>query len=438
MIASAVAAMLAATGPAQAQDRGRERQRRSEGPFAGLFAIHQGEEPRRRLDLRGALFGGYEDNQLDSEEGLPGLNRRIRTSGASPGANGSLAFSRRGDRVRFTADGTAVVRQYTSGEDFTAGAYHAGSSLSVNVAPRLTLASHGSFQYSPFYQFTSFQNDALADGGLAANDFRLAALAERNTNTNANVSLRSNFTRRSSIAVEGEWREWRFLDHSDDSTTTWGGGVRVSHNLTRAVGVHAGYLREQADFRREAPSAVNETIDVGVDYGSTLAFSRRTTLAFSASTGAVRYQRLTRYRVNGNATLARAIRRTWSSELRYRRDTEFMAGFLEPVFSDAVAIGAGGLLATRVKLQSAVGYYRGVLAFSDATRFSTYSGSSRLELALSRRVGLYGQYAYYRYELPVNASGLSFLPRFSRQTVTAGLTLWVPIINDVRSPRDSR
>ena len=45
-----------------------------------------------------------------------------------------------------------------------------------------------------------------------------------------------------------------------------------------------------------------------------------------------------------------------------------------------------------------------------------------------RLVAMYAQYGYYRSDLPMGSTTLDILPRFSRETASIGLSLWVPII----------
>ncbi len=59
-------------------------------------------------------------------------------------------------------------------------------------------------------------------------------------------------------------------------------------------------------------------------------------------------------------------------------------------------------------------------------------------MAVTRRIGIFTDYSFYRYEVPAGSTVFTVLPKFSRQSVTAGLTLWVPLISDKRSSSDSR
>ncbi|MDP2390079.1 MAG: hypothetical protein Q8N52_07110, partial [Acidobacteriota bacterium] len=70
--------------------------------------------------------------------------------------------------------------------------------------------------------------------------------------------------------------------------------------------------------------------------------------------------------------------------------------------------------------------------------FVTYTGNSRLSAGLTRHLGIFAQYHYYRYNLPPGSSSVVLLPQMSRQGVSVGLSAFVPIFTRERQPRDPR
>ena len=62
--------------------------------------------------------------------------------------------------------------------------------------------------------------------------------------------------------------------------------------------------------------------------------------------------------------------------------------------------------------------------------------SSRLNFALTQRLGVFAQYAVYYHTLPATQTHFAMFGNVSRQAVTVGLNTWVPIINRMRVPRD--
>jgi hypothetical protein len=172
-----------------------------------------------------------------------------------------------------------------------------------------------------------------------------------------------------------------------------------------------------------------------VDYGDTLSFARRTALSFTTSTSATRYLGETHYRLNGSARLSRGFGRTWSSWVGYNRDTEFRIGFSAPLLSDSIDAGLAGQFSWRARWSTGVGYTNGTIGFG-SDRFHTYSATSRLDFALNRMLAVFGQYGHYDYEVPPGSSTLNLVPRFSRQTVVIGLSAYLPLVRDVRAPKE--
>jgi hypothetical protein len=112
---------------------------------------------------------------------------------------------------------------------------------------------------------------------------------------------------------------------------------------------------------------------------------------------------------------------------------DFVAAFTEPVLSDTVSGSFGGLLLPRLSWNSGAGLSRGQVGFTTTEHFTTYSASSGLTYGVWRSVGLFGQYSYYRYQIPQGSTTLNLLSHFGHQTISVGLSLWVPIINNGRA-----
>jgi hypothetical protein len=420
---------LGATRPAFAQ--------RANGPYAGLFGGQDTTEQSQGLNLTMSLFGAYDQNSFPASEASNLVDPRLKENGASIGATGSLQYLRRGDRGLFTWSGGGTAQDYATSPGVL-GAYNSATTLSLKMGPTLMLNANAGAAYSPFFQFSPFQNGATVPAGPPLSGFGFAAVGERNVITDGSIGLTSNFTKRTSAYASVDRYDAHLLDNPDNNLSTWGGRAGIRHHLTRALGVHLEYGQQQVhNAAAAAPQYVYSTIDAGVDYGDSLTFARRTSLTFSTSTSAVRYNRQTNYRLNGAATLARGLGRSWSAYAGYNRDTQFMIGFLQPLLTDSVRTGVSGLMALRTKWSAAGGYTHGSIGFGGSD-FTVYSASTRLETGLTHTLGLYGQYSYYRYQVPPASSDIDILTRLSRQTVTVGLSLWVPIINDTKRPDGSK
>jgi hypothetical protein len=427
--AAIVALALGAATPAFAQ--------RADGPYSGLFGGQPDENRYQGLDLRASMFGAWDQNLYPASDASAQTDTRLRESGASGGASGTLLYDRRGDRAVFLLNGTANAREYASDPTLVT-AYQGGTQLTAKLTDRVNFNAGGAASYSPFFEFAPFLDPGAGATTVTpvTGNFGYAALAERNLGLNGTLGFTDNITRRTSLYINGNGSNYELLDDPANNVRSIGGRAGISHQLTRALGVHAAYGRDQFTYAGSSPY-INETIDVGVDYGDTLSFARRTALTFSTSTSAIRYVGDTHYRLNGTARLTRGFSRSWSSFVGYDRATEFRIGFRAPLLTDSASAGLSGQLATRVQWSGGSGYTRGNIGF-DSSHFSSYSASSRLDFALTRALALYGQYAYYHYEVPPGSSVLDFVPRFSRQVATVGLSVWVPLVNDVRPPKEPR
>jgi len=405
------------------------------GPYAGALGGPPADNRVQGLDFGGSIFGAWDQNNLpastDSESGDP----RLRESGASAGLSGTLSYDRRGDRARFRLNGGATAQRYSTSPDLIA-AYNAGTSISAGLGSRANFSASLGAAYSPFLQFSPFGGSVVGDSGGLTGGFNYAAVAERNLALDASTGLTVSFTPRTSLYLAATGRDWRILDTPADSLRTYDANAGIRHQLTRKLAVHLGYGRIENDYAfAEAAPNTSELIDAGVEYGDSLAFARRTSLTFSTSTQAIQFDGDTHYRLNGAALLTRGFKRTWSASLGYDRSTEYRIGFRAPLLSDSFSAGVSGLLSPRVQWSAMSAYSHGAVGFG-GSNFNTATGSTRLDLAVSRTVALYGQYAMYYYEIPPGSSALDVLPRFSREVGTVGLTLRVPLINQMRPPSE--
>ena len=410
---------------------------RANGPYASAFGPLPDVDRTQGLDLAASFFGVADHNVVPVSDDSVKVDQRLNESGASGGLTGSLNYGRYGDRVRFTLGGEGTVRQYQSVRDDVAGAYHASTSLNAKLASKLTLEAIGNAGYSPFSDFAPFIDfGSMANAALFTPAFGFTSAApERTVIADTSIGLTSNVTKRTSLSASAVGRDWRVLDAPQNDVRSWGGRAGISHRVSRGLGLHLSYGRDQNEYAVDQQGPyVNETIDAGLDYGDTLTFDRRTSLTFATSTGAVRYYGDTHYRVNGMARLSRGIGRTWSTWLGYRRDTEYRSGFREPLLTDSFNTGIGGQMSWRVRWQALGAYSRGTVGFG-SEGFTNYLGTSRLSVALTKTLAFYGQYAYFHYDIPPGSSTLYLLPRFSRQAIAVGLSVALPIVNDIRPPK---
>jgi hypothetical protein len=421
---------LALAAPASAQ--------RTAGPNSGVLGTNDEGNVRETLTFRASLFGAWDD--ILSETDDPDVDRRFLRSGFAGGANARLSHARRTTRTQWLSSADSSLRLYGSDSEDIAATFLGRSGLNSELNSRLTLSLSGGWMYSPYYELSPSYGSQFQNIGAFGGGFGLATAAERNWSADGRAGLNVRLSRRDTIELDVNGRRWEFLDQDESSVSFYGAHGRYRHSLTRAIGVYAGFGREEARYKLPGSRpATSDVIDVGIDYGDTLEFTRRTALSFGFSTSAVRWEEDTHYRVNGAATLTRAIGRTGSGLLQYRRATEYAGGFREPLLTDTISGGFSEQIGRDTSWSVNVGYVRGEIGFESASRrFDIYDVGARLTRALTRNLGVFGDYTFYRYEVPSDATVFAFLPKFSRQSFSLGLTLWAPLVNDTRPPREAR
>jgi hypothetical protein len=429
-----VALFVALASPAAAQ--------RAAGPNSGVLGTTDETNVRETLTVRGSFFGAWDDiaNETTSETTSPDVDRRFLRSGFAGGANGRLSHARRTTRTQWLTSGDTALRVYGGNSEDIAATFAGRSSINSDLNSRLTLSASGGWSYSPYYELSPAYGSQFENIGSFGGGFGLATAAERNTSADGRASMTVRLSRRDTIEVDANGRRWDFLDQSESSVTFYGAHGRFRHSLTRSLGVYAGFGREEAKYDLDSRSADSNTIDVGLDFGDTLEFTRRTALSFGFSTSGVRWEEETHWRVNGSATLTRAFGRSGSGLLQYRRQTEYTGGFREPLLTDTFSGGFSDQIGRDASWSINLGYVRGEIGFDEFTsrRFDIYDVGGRVTRALTRNLGVFGDYTYYRYEVPSEATVFTFLPKFSRQSLSFGLTLWAPLVNDTRPPREAR
>ena len=409
------------------------------GPFGGLF----GRAPERThkeftaIEFRTAVGGQYDAMILDDSNPLADL---APTNGATAGVNAGLSFETRSDRLRLDAHGSATHQQFFREPAFGAMSYDGGALLSAKMSTRLSLDASATYNRSPFFHVLPASSGALPVPEVLIPSDPFAARTLGNDTAEGMVGFTSPYSKRSTLSASVSRRVTRFFGQPDNDYGLWATRGMWTHKLTRDVAARIGYGREDIQQSSAADARyVHEVLDVGLDLAREISVARRTALTVTTQTSMIREtggER--RYRLNGGVTLARGFRRTWTASIAATRNTEFLPGFLEPVFSDGASASLSGMFAPRIEWSAAIGASRGEVGFEGTGDFISYSGNSRLSAGITRHLGLYAEYAYYHYEIPPGSTSFFLLPQQSRQSISVGLSAYVPMFTRVREPRDTR
>jgi hypothetical protein len=441
------------------------------GPYGDLFGAPR-KPQTQSLDIRGQVFGGYDDNllaQAPNSNGAELFDPRLQVPGATTGlmstASYDYAHTGRGkSATQFRISGAGSVQEFTGADSkpFWTQNYNAASSLGTSLTPRVSVSLNGSASYTPYYQYIPMLGTAAgaavgqgassdgttADTGAAAlppfavelppsiggtgTDLNFATEAAFVQFWGAGASVSDRITKRSTISGSVQWNETQVFNVSKIQSRS--AQARIAHTLTRTLGFHAGFGLQDMRFS-QGPSlqtpTLNQLFDVGLDFGDGITIAKYYRLSFSTGTSALRQDNDTQFFLTGNISLARSLGRTWSASINANRGTSYIVGFANPFVSDAVGAGVGGQLARRLSLNAGLTYLRGQSVFSASTgNLVSETASARLTFAAGQHVGVYAQYAYYQYDVPDSLfSSISFPQHLHRRSASVGLSFWVPLIN---------
>jgi hypothetical protein len=239
-------------------------------------------------------------------------------------------------------------------------------------------------------------------------------------------------SRRSSLSLTYNLHRTTF-GRSDLDQTSLVGAASLSHRLTRYLSLRTGYGLRSASYPTSQIATVRvHALDLGLDYSRALSLSRRTTLNFSSGSVATKLDTGTAFVVTGDATLTRAIGRTWNARLGLKRDVHLLEGFTQPVLSNSLSTSFGGALTRRVSVASSIGMSSGTVGVVSAAAKNNYwnwTAGAGLRVTVTRRSALEAQYFYYghRFDQDVRlAPGLANQQK--RQGVRVGLTWQTPML----------
>lgn len=410
-------------------------------PVRPLFGGNERDpNSRQSLDVRFSASGSYDDNvylsQLMSGRG-GGYDPRTAKAGAFSMGDAALSYNKRSDRVSALASFNTGIDYFTERAEATATNYGGNASVSVLVSPRVTVTATGAASSTPYYSIGLFLGQLpLAQGTVPILYYGL--IASRNVTMFGTANMSARLTRSTTFDVVYERRDVRYTA-LDRSFAEQAGGASLRRRLARNLSIRAGYTNRRQDyglFYAASAPVTQHDIDAGIDYEGALSRTQRTRFGFS--TGAAVYTtgptsldpNRRYYRVIGNAHILHDIGQSWVARADYRRGLQVSRLVPEPIFSDQVALSAGGYATARTHLLFEGAYTNGEPGLGVRTwRFDTYTGRAQLQFALSRQVAFSLQYLYYHYDfgndyqMPVELPG-----RLNRQAVTVGVNFWVPLL----------
>jgi len=433
-----------------------EAQWRPERPYRGLFAGGVG-ETSQLLTATGSLGTGWSDNLVVDPAGeeslLPSVGGR-QFSGGVHSASGVLSYSLNLEPITFGATAGTTGDYYASGANrFVRRDYaHVGTSVVMGGG----VSVHGSLTYQPYSLLSGYP--ALYEPGLGAPliiDEDFPASDEQYLSYTAGVVYSRRISRRNTISAGYDY-QGRLAGQDDQARPEIEGDAnryarqsvygRLTRELGRGLAAHAGYAYSGELYYGAEDTFRYHNIDVGVDFNRalSLSLSRRTMLSFS--TGTAIYQATSldvdrtaqadfHFQLIGSARLSHEMGRTWNATLSYDRGLSLADTWGEPVFSDSVTAGVGGLIAPRTQLQfSGRALYGGGVSGSYGD-VQTLHGYGVLSFAMTRHVNTALTYTYYSQDLAEDLSLVEGFPHDSDgQSIRLSVSVWVPVFQRARRP----
>lgn len=407
----------------------------SRNPYSDLF----GRAPQRTgkeftavqfRSTAGAQMGWTLENEFTPPD-------TVIPEGISAGGDAYLTAEYIRRRVQIAANGRYSYQEYRQEPAFGAPAFDTGIRIEVRPRTRLSLQGGASFARSPFYQLMWLRPDLTSP--LPPVD-QSAILMLQNDSLEASAAVISHYTSRSSLELSGVRKETDFESSPQHDFSSVGATIMWRRQMNRNVSVHGGYSQEQLRqrFTLSETRFTNERIDVGVEYGKSLSFARRTSFGFGTDTSLVRENDgPQRFRLNGNITLDHRFARTWALQVAARRGTDFLPGFRAPVYTDHAHVAVAGYLAKRLLLNLNADGGQGA-ALSDPRKFISYAGNAKVTFAMTRHLGMFTQYVYNHYQMPADPLTLFLVPKGARQAVSIGVETWVSILDREKVTSDPR
>ena len=430
-IAMIVVGTMFASSVAEAQEW------RAERPFRGLFGsgVVDTEQSLTATASAGSGWGKTNDRNTSRRHFLIGSDETTRFQGGVSTASVGLAYSLNRGAASVGASAGSTGQYYPRLSRRVARREYASLGTSLGLGAGFTAQASASYQPYSLMSMYPVLYEPRADDTVVANEDFPTSL-EHYFSYSGGASFSRNITRRTTFSAG--YIYWsRTSSVQMEPYHKHGASSRITRAVGRGLNLYAGYGYSEARYGSADRRFTNHQIDVGVNYGRQLSFSRRSTITFSTGTsaqGSAQNESL-RYRATGAARLNQELGRTWNASLAYNRGLQFLETWPEPVFSDSASAGVSGLLTRRSQLQFAVRAMSGSVNSNRNADAVSYSGTAGISFAVSRHVSTSLTYAYYRHHFPegvVLAPG--FPSHYEGQTVRASVNVWAPIFQRARRP----
>jgi len=441
-----LSAALMTAIPASAQAPPQGPRQRPERPYRGLFGGGRG-DIGQSLALNVSFGGGWDDDLLAEQQGFdpsqPVPNTKV--SGSYGLGSASLNYSLDQDRFTLGANVGTNGRYYPDAQDPYVASHSAGAQATGKLSERSTVSA------STQMSMRQYNVIGLAPVEVSGEtepsqplDFGLAASTQTYRSWQSAVDFRQGITRRlSGYVTYSHYVTENTSESTQESMPGWQSiGAGLSFEIARGISARGGYSVRNAAIRTAGHSQPwdGRSIDAGIDFNRSLSPSRRSKVSFSSGLTGIDDDGVARYYLTGRASFSYELGRSWTAGAGYNRDVHFAEGFGEPLQSNAFTVDVGGLIGRKLHLTTFGGGSRGKVGVASGSPnyWSVHTGASA-NYALTRLLAMSVSYTHYRYlfeEDAVLPAGMSHESK--RQSISASLNLWLPIVQRMRKPDASR
>jgi hypothetical protein len=434
----------------------RESSRQPAAPTPGSFDENRAPRlagpTRQEMTLLTNVLGGYDDNLTAGVGTGSGIAPTAMASGYNASLDATLGYFRGNARRSLRVDSTGNLFAYPGYLEGVSAGGAATVGVSTAVGRDQTVRISERVGYEPYFNVYSPGASATPlPPGVGESVPATGLFERRSASSNSSVSVDSRWSLRNWTTLSASYGAQRFTDDDYGDSTTWSLQAEYRRGLARGVRARASYQYIDTEYTASDKATLptrQHRIEGGPEVDKAL--SRRRHLTMSLAAGATRLESIDSMSLvpyhawvpvgSAKATLGFSSR--WSLDGEYRRDFSLLRGVTDNVYTtDTFSVSTGGFVAPRTTLRVGANYgnWKTPLASGVDETMNVYGASLQVHVAVTTKVAATADYYYYHHVYS-NAGDLpaGFPADYNRQAVRVGVTVWLPLAGDPRSPLAQR
>ena len=394
------------------------------------------------------LLGGYDQNDGDEFQIVnPDAPPVLLESSSTGTINAGLAYSRV-DRTRVLGvtvnGGTSYYGGGTIQDVGPTRNFNGAVTWTTPIGSATRFSASQRFLYDSLYSFGAFEpleND-IPIGELPGSSAQ--GVAELNSvASDTTVGLEQRMGRRNALNGSAGYslRNYTGSDVTGDTSST-SANLGWSRQLQRTTSLNVTYGYSNGEYAPlvgggSTRPLVGHAIQGGMSFSKRL--SPRKAAQFSFMFGATRTAAVTGdaevnyafWAPSGSGQVRVDIGRSWALSGSYSRGTTALSGLTREAYnSSTLGLSLGGSVG-RVSLAFSGGLAGGATGVGalESSEYTSYTGGVHASMPIGKNLSTLVEYTYYSYDVSGSAQLPSSLPpAYQRNTIRAGLSLRLPII----------